>query len=181
MLGVEPRAQLREAALDAFVGGGDRDALDLGQVRQRAALEEAQDQRPAQRLLEPEHEVVEMVLDGIELVEVAERLLHELGEILALLGRHRLEHAVHRGGLAREVVEQLLDRLGVVREELAVLVHELGEVGVGVLAGCLSLSLLLARPGKFGQRLPSPSSFTSSCSPATSSSPFTPRPRRSGE
>ena len=67
-------------------------------------------------------------------VHVLPGLLHEPGEFLALLRRHRVEHALHGSGPAREVVEQLLEALGSVGEELSVLVHELLEVLADVLA-----------------------------------------------
>ena len=67
-------------------------------------------------------------------VEVLPGLLHEPGELLALLRGHRVEHALHRRGPAREVVEQLLEALGAVGEEVSVRVHELLEVLAHVIA-----------------------------------------------
>ena len=67
-------------------------------------------------------------------VHVLPGLLHEPGELLALLGGHRVEHALHGGRPAREVVEQLLEALRTIGEELPVLVHELLEVLAHILA-----------------------------------------------
>ena len=64
----------------------------------------------------------------------AERLLGQGHQLGALLGRHRVHHPLRRGGPLGERVEELVDVLGVLREEVAVLVHELGEHLVGVLA-----------------------------------------------
>ena len=70
-------------------------------------------------------------------VELAQRL-HQLGaaerlrgqgiELVALLLRHRVAHPLRGGGALREGVHQLVDVLRVLREEVAVLVHEVGEV-----------------------------------------------------
>ena len=77
---------------------------------------------------------------GVELAELghklgrAERLGGEPHQLLALLGGHGLQEPLGGGRALGERVHQLLDRLRVLREELAVLGHELLEVRVGVLA-----------------------------------------------
>ena len=65
---------------------------------------------------------------------VRHRLGHQVGQLGPLLGREPGHHAFLGGRPAGEGVDQLLDRLRVVREELPVLVHELAEPLVGVLA-----------------------------------------------
>ena len=73
----------------------------------------------------------------------AERLRRELHQLLALLGAHRVEHPLGGGGALGQGVEQLVDVLRVLREEVAVLVHELLEVLVGVLAALVLLEQLV--------------------------------------
>jgi hypothetical protein len=67
-------------------------------------------------------------------VGVGHRLAHQLAELLALLGPQGGHHPVGRGLSSGEGVDQLVDVLGVLREHLAVLVHEVGEAVGGVLA-----------------------------------------------
>ena len=66
-------------------------------------------------------------------VGVAQGLAHQLGQLLALFGAERVEHPLRGGLLPGERVDQLLDGLGLLREELAVLVHEVLERIGGVL------------------------------------------------
>ena len=71
-------------------------------------------------------------------VGIGQRLLHQLGELLALLGAERVHHPLGGGLPTGQRVDQLLDGLRLLREELAVLVHELGErVGGVLVAGVL--------------------------------------------
>ena len=72
-----------------------------------------------------------------------ERLRGELHQLLALLGAHRVEHPLRGGGPLGQRVEQLVDVVGALREEVAVLVHELLEVLVGVLAALVLLQQLV--------------------------------------
>ena len=65
---------------------------------------------------------------------VAERLLRQLHQLVALASAHRVEHPLGGGGPGGEQVDQLLGVLRVLREELAVLGHELVELRGGVLA-----------------------------------------------
>ena len=74
----------------------------------------------AQAVVEPGHL-------GLQ-VHVGQRRGHEVLELGALLGGERVHEALHCRRLARKFVEKLLEGLGTVREELAVLVHELVEV-----------------------------------------------------
>ena len=68
----------------------------------------------------------------------AEGLLRELHQLLALLGRHRVEHPLGGGRTLGERVEQLVHVLRVVGEVVAVLVHEVTELLVrDALAGVL--------------------------------------------
>ena len=63
-------------------------------------------------------------------VHVLEQLVGELLELRPLLGRHRVEHRLHRRHAPGHLLEQLVDVLRVLREEVAVLRHELVEVGL---------------------------------------------------
>ena len=65
---------------------------------------------------------------------VAEGLLRQLHQLVALGLAHRVEHPLGGGGPAGEQVDQLLGVLRVLGEELAVLGHELVELRGGVLA-----------------------------------------------
>ena len=67
-------------------------------------------------------------------VGVGHRVAHQLAELLALLGRQRRHHPVGGGLPAGQRVDQLVDVLRVLREQVAVLVHELPEPVLGVLA-----------------------------------------------
>ena len=77
---------------------------------------------------------------GIELAQLchklrrAERLGGELHQFRPLLGGHGAQHPLGGGRALGQRVDQLLDRLRVLREELAVFGHELLEVRVRVLA-----------------------------------------------
>ena len=51
-------------------------------------------------------------------------------ELRALLGCHRVEHLLHRRHRARHLLEQLVERLRVTREEVSVALHEALEVGL---------------------------------------------------
>ena len=69
-------------------------------------------------------------------VRVAEGVGHELGELLALLRRERGHQPLGRGLTAGEGVDELVDALGLLGEEVAVLVHEVAEaVGRVLVAG----------------------------------------------
>ncbi len=63
-------------------------------------------------------------------VHVAEQLVGELLQLRPLLGRHRVEHRLHRGHPPGELLEQLVERLGVLREEVPELLHELLETRI---------------------------------------------------
>jgi hypothetical protein len=63
----------------------------------------------------------------------AERLLGELHQLGALLGRHRVEHPLRGRGAGGHGVEELVEVLRVLGEEVPVLGHELVEVLLGVL------------------------------------------------
>jgi hypothetical protein len=91
-----------------------------------------------------------------ELLEVAAQLVHlpaqvhvleqRLGQALQLrplLRRHRVEHRLHRGHPLGHELEQLVEGLGVLREEVAVALHELLEGGLRVLAGLLQREQLV--------------------------------------
>ncbi len=64
---------------------------------------------------------------------VAERLLRQRRQLGALLVAHRVHHPLRRGGPGGQRVDQLVDVARVLREELAVLGHELVEAARGVL------------------------------------------------
>ncbi len=61
-------------------------------------------------------------------VGVAERLRHQAGELLALLRRQRCHQPLGGGGLAGQLVDELVDVLRVAGEQVPVLAHELLEV-----------------------------------------------------
>ena len=63
-------------------------------------------------------------------VHVAEQLVGELLQLRPLLGRHRVEHRLHCRHALRQLLEQLVERFGVLREEVPVLLHELLEAGI---------------------------------------------------
>ena len=147
---VEPGAVVR---LGELVG----ERVELGEVLQRAgAVAEAHP------LVALEALRARPVLAGPQPLEVGvhpgellhqlrrpERLLRQLHQLLALLGGHRVEHPLRRGGALGERVDQLVDVLRVLGEEVAVLVHELAEVLVGVGAG----RVLLEQVVEVGQHL----------------------------
>ena len=54
-------------------------------------------------------------------VHVAEQLVGELLQLRPLLGRHRVEHRLHRGHALGDLLEQLVEVLRVLREEVPVL------------------------------------------------------------
>jgi hypothetical protein len=87
-------------------------------------------------LLAPVHLREHLLQVGAELIElpaqvhVAEQLIAELLHLGPLLGRHRVEHRLHRRHATGHLLEQLLQRLRVLREEVAELLHELLEPGV---------------------------------------------------
>ena len=67
-------------------------------------------------------------------VEVGQRLVHQLAELGALLRSQAVHHPLGGRGAAGEGVDQLLEVLRLVREQVAVRVHERVEVGLRVLA-----------------------------------------------
>ena len=74
-------------------------------------------------------------------VHVLEELLGELLQLRPLLGRHRVEHRLHRRHPLGHHLEQLVERLGVLREEVAVVLHEPLEARVLAVARWSSISL----------------------------------------
>ena len=61
---------------------------------------------------------------------VLHELLRQLLELRALLGRHGVEHRLRGRHALRDVLEQLFDRLRILGEEVAVLLHEVLEPGI---------------------------------------------------
>ncbi len=78
-------------------------------------------------------------------VHVAHQLIAELLQLRPLLGGHRVHHRLHGGHPLRHLLQQLLDVLGILREEVAELLHELGELLGGVLASLMLLEQLVQR------------------------------------
>ena len=70
-------------------------------------------------------------------VHVLEQRLGQALQLRPLLGRHRVEHRLHGRHALRHDLEQLVERLGVLGEEVAVALHELLEGGLRVLPGLL--------------------------------------------
>ena len=62
-------------------------------------------------------------------IHVVEQRVRHLLQLRALLGAHRVEELLHLRHRTRHRLEQLVERLGVVGEEVAEAVHEAGEVG----------------------------------------------------
>ena len=65
---------------------------------------------------------------------VLHRVRHQLGEFFALLVTERAQQPFRRGHPADQRVEQFLEVLRMVREHVAVLLHEPVEISLGVLA-----------------------------------------------
>jgi len=84
---------------------------------------------------------------------VAERLVHQLLQLLALLRAQRAHQPLGRRRLPGQRVDQFLDVLRVFREELAVLLHELGERVVGVLAAGVLAEQVVEVAHHFGDAL----------------------------
>ena len=63
-------------------------------------------------------------------VHVLQQLIAELLQLRPLLGRHRVEHRLHRRHPLGHLLEQLVEVLRVLREEVAELLHELLELRV---------------------------------------------------
>ena len=63
-------------------------------------------------------------------VHVVEQRIGELLQLRALLGTHRVEHLLHLRHRTRHRLQQLVEVLRVVREEVAVALHEPIEVGL---------------------------------------------------
>jgi hypothetical protein len=89
--------------------------------------------------------VVGQLVDLPPQVHVLEQLLRQALELRPLLGRHRVEHRLHGGHLLCHLLEQLVEVLRVAREEVAELVHEALECGLGVLARLAHLEHLVER------------------------------------
>ena len=135
---VHPGAAVR---LGELLGQG----VEVGQV-----LEYAGPVAQAEPLLALEPLGAAPVLTGPEglqvVVELGERL-HQLRraeclrgqgvELVALLLGHRVAHPLGSGGALGQRVEQLVDGAGVLREEVAVLGHELVELLGGVLTAAV--------------------------------------------
>ena len=68
---------------------------------------------------------------------VVERAGHQPGELLALFVAERAQQAFRRGHPADQRVHQLLEVSRLVREQVAVALHEAIEIGLGVLAACV--------------------------------------------
>ena len=113
-------------------------AVDVGRL---PAAEHPGPQRP-ERVGELGHLQLE--------AHVLHRLLHELAQLGPLLARQRAHHPLGGRLTAGERVDELVDVLGVLGEEVAVLVHELGEVAGGVLA----TRVLLQQRVEVGHHLP---------------------------
>ncbi len=65
---------------------------------------------------------------------VAERLIDQLGQLGALLGGHRVHHALGSSGTGRQRVDEFVRIAGILGEKRAVLAHELVELLGRVLA-----------------------------------------------
>ena len=147
---VHPRAVVR---LRELVG----ERVELGEVLQRAGA--VAETHP---LVALEALRARPVLTGAQGLEVGvhprellhqlrrpEGLLRELHQLLALLGRHRVEHPLGGGRTLGERVEQLVHVLRVVGEVVAVLVHEVTELLVRDAAG----GVLLQQVVEVGEHL----------------------------
>ena len=88
-------------------------------------------------------QVVVELGEGLHQLRAAEGLCCQGIELVALLLRHRVAHALRSGRALGEGIHQLVDVLRVLREEVAVLVHEVGEVLVGVLTATVLVQQLV--------------------------------------
>ena len=86
--------------------------------------------RAREGLLQVGAQAVDLPLE----VHVFHQRFGEALQLRPLLGRHRVEHRLHLRHLLRHLLEQLVEGLRVLREELAVLLHELFEGRVDRLA-----------------------------------------------
>ena len=66
-------------------------------------------------------------------VHVLEHGLHELAQLGLLLGAERVPHGLGGGHALGQLLEELVERLRVAREHVAVLLHELLEAGIELL------------------------------------------------
>ena len=82
------------------------------------------------RLREEAAEVLAELVHLPAQVHVLEQLLGEALQLRPLLGRHRVEHRLHRCHALRHDLEQLVEGLGVLGEEVAEALHEALEVGL---------------------------------------------------
>ena len=125
----------------AGLGGLPEQVLEVVHVAQR--VEEARHLRHRQRVVAAEahlplpRELRERLLQvAAELVDlpaqvhVLEQRLGEGLELRALLGRHRVHELLHLRHRLRHLLEQLVERLRVAGEEVAVALHEPVEVGL---------------------------------------------------
>ena len=128
--------RLGQRLLERLEVGQLRDGLDRVAVAQRlTAL--AHVHRPPLEAGPQRAEVVGELRHLGGQVGVLHRVAHQLAELLALLAGQRRHHPVGRGLPAGERVDELVDTRRVLREQVAVLVHELAEQVLGVLAACV--------------------------------------------
>ena len=104
---------------------------DIGRLRhrQRVVAAEGVVAIPAhvgERLLEVLRELLGLPLQ----VHVVHELRRQVGELLALFGSHRIQHRRHGCHALGHDLEQLVERLGVLGEEIAIAIHESLEVGL---------------------------------------------------
>jgi hypothetical protein len=117
---------------------------DTGAVAEPEALLAAELLGTAPVLAGPQRlEIAVEAVQGVHQLRAAERLRGQRHQLLALLGRHRVEHPLGGRGALGERVEQLVDVLRVLREVVPVLVHELVEVLLGVGAQAVLLEQLV--------------------------------------
>ena len=87
-------------------------------------------------------QVLAQLVDLPAQVHVLEQLLGQALQLRPLLGRHRVEHRLHRRHALGHDLEQLVEVLRVLGEEVAVALHELVEVGAPrPRSRCSSISL----------------------------------------
>ena len=143
--------QVEVVQLGALVGLREllRQGVEVGEVLEHAgAVAEPEPvlavhalaSRPSPRRAAGTRRLLVELAQPVDQVGDAERLLRERVELVALLLRHRVPHALRGGGPVGQGVEELVEVLRLLGEVVAVLGHEVVELLLGVLAARAALA-----------------------------------------